>query len=76
MACSRDVGTGEAQEPVPLPIPQYFEQLVPVPLQLFQWTSGPTKCVPLQYLKPSYAPAVRTGAKEAVWLGIKWLLSP
>ena len=49
----RGVGTGEAQGHMPS---QYFEQLVPVPLQHFQRTSGPTKCVPLQYLTPSYAP--------------------
>ena len=45
-------GTGSRAPP-----PQYLEQLVPVPLQHFQQTSGPTKCVHLQYLTPSYAPA-------------------
>ena len=36
--------------------PQYFEQLVVVPLQYFEQILVLTKCVPLQYLTPSYAP--------------------
>ena len=37
--------------------PQYFEQLVTVPLQYFQRILGLTKWVPPQYLTPSYGPA-------------------
>ena len=50
---TRGVGTSGAQGHVP---PQYFDQLGAVPLQHFQQLSGSTKCVPLQYLPPSYAP--------------------
>ena len=46
--------------------PQYFEQPVPVPPQYFQKILGPTNRVPLQYLTPSYAPALQGPAdKEA-----------
>ena len=38
--------------------PQYFEQLVAVPLQSFRKISGLTKWVPPQYLTPSDVPAV------------------
>ena len=64
-AC-RGVGTTGEQGHMPS---QYFEQLVPVPPQYFQQTFGPTKCVPLQYLTPSYAP-VQLNLVFAHFLGI------
>ena len=39
-------------------VTQYFEQLVPMPPKYFQKTLGPTKCEPLQYLVPSFSPAI------------------
>ena len=67
----RGVRTGGAGETAALPVQrrwnkggtgahasQYFEHLAPVPPQYFQQTLGPTKCVPPQYLTPSYAPGL------------------
>ena len=64
---TQDVGTWGAQGHMP---PQYFKKQVPVPLQHFQQTLGPTKCVSLQYLTPSYAPGTTFSANFVLILSV------